>query len=112
VPDLPLTALRDLLRTKGDYADWRAFYRAITPEQARWLRVWREEIASFTLAEELLGTSLSVDDFAHAWLVMEILEHLPPAQRDSLWSYQGDRSRRRAAGDAASKRAGATGAYP
>jgi hypothetical protein len=89
VPDLPLTALRDLLRTKGDYADWRAFYRAITPEQARWLRVWREEIASFTLAEELLGTSLFVDDFAHAWLVMEILEHLPPAQRDSLWSYQG-----------------------
>jgi hypothetical protein len=89
VPDLPLTALRDLLRTKGDYADWRAFYRAITPEQARWLRVWREEIASFTLAEELLGTSLPVDNFAHAWLVMEILEHLPPAQRDSLWSYQG-----------------------
>jgi hypothetical protein len=89
VPDLPLTALRDLLRTKGDYADWRAFYRAITPEQARWLRVWREEIASFTLAEELLGTSLFVDDFAHAWLVMEILEHLPPAQRDSLWRYQG-----------------------
>jgi hypothetical protein len=89
VPDLPLTALRDLLRTKGDYADWRAFYRAITPEQARWLRVWREEIASFTLAEELLGTSLPVDDFAHAWLVMEILEHLPPAQRDSLWRYQG-----------------------
>lgn len=89
VPDLPLTALRDLLRTKGDYADWRAFYRAITPEQARWLRVWREGIASFTIAEELLGTSLPVDDFAHAWLVMEILEHLPPAQRDSLWSYQG-----------------------
>jgi hypothetical protein len=89
VPDLPLAALRDLLRTKGDYADWRAFYRAITPEQARWLRVWREEIASFTLAEELLGTSLFVDDFAHAWLVMEILEHLPPAQRDSLWRYQG-----------------------
>jgi hypothetical protein len=89
VPDLPLAALRDLLRTKGDYADWRAFYRAITPEQARWLRVWREEIASFTLAEELLGTSLPVDNFAHAWLVMEILEHLPPAQRDSLWSYQG-----------------------
>jgi hypothetical protein len=89
VPDLPLAALRDLLRTKGDYADWRAFYRAITPEQARWLRVWREEIASFTLAEELLGTSLPVDNFAHAWLVMEILEHLPPAQRDSLWRYQG-----------------------
>jgi hypothetical protein len=89
VPDLPLTALRDLLRTKGEYADWRAFYRAVTPEQARWLRVWREEIASFTLAEELLGTSLPVDNFAHAWLVMEILEHLPPAQRDSLWSYQG-----------------------
>jgi hypothetical protein len=89
VPDLPLTALRDLLRTKGDYADWRAFYRAVTPEQARWLRVWREEIASFTLAEELLGTSLPVDNFAHAWLVMEILEHLPPAQRDSLWRYQG-----------------------
>ena len=89
VPDLPLAALRDLLRTKGEYADWRAFYRAITPEQARWLRVWREEIASFTLAEELLGTSLPVDNFAHAWLVMEILEHLPPAQRDSLWSYQG-----------------------
>lgn len=89
VPDLPLAALRNLLRTKGDYADWRAFYRAITPEQARWLRVWREEIASFTLAEELLGTSLPVDNFAHAWLVMEILEHLPPAQRDSLWRYQG-----------------------
>lgn len=89
VPDLPLTALRDLLRSKGDYDDWRAFYRAVTPEQARWLRVWREEIASFTLAEELMGTSLPVDNFAHAWLVMEILEHLPSAQRDLLWSYQG-----------------------
>jgi hypothetical protein len=89
VPDLPLAALRDLLRTKGDYADWRAFYRAITPEQARWLRVWGKGIANFALAEELLGTSLPVDNFAHAWLVMEILEHLPPAQRDSLWRYQG-----------------------
>jgi hypothetical protein len=38
VPDLPLAALRDLVRSKGDYADWRAFYRAVTPEQARWLR--------------------------------------------------------------------------
>jgi hypothetical protein len=44
VPDLPLTALRNLLRTKGEYADWRAFYQAITPEQARWLREWREAI--------------------------------------------------------------------
>jgi hypothetical protein len=87
VPDLPLAATRDLLRTKGDYADWRAFYRAVTPEQARWLRVWGREFLGFSL-RDLLGTTLPVEYLASAWLVMEILEHLPPAQRDSLWRYQ------------------------
>jgi hypothetical protein len=87
VPDLPLAAMRDLLRTKGDYTDWRAFYRAITPEQARWLQVWGKEFLGFSL-RELLGTALPVEYFAYAWLVMEILEHLPLAQRDSLWRYQ------------------------
>ena len=87
VPDLPLTALRDLLRTKGDYADWRTFYRAITPEQARWLLavdcVRPPEVTRLS-NQELYPT---IDEFGKAWLITLVLEQLPPALRNQLWAY-------------------------
>jgi hypothetical protein len=87
VPDLPLTALRNLLRTKGEYADWRAFYQATTPEQARWL-------ATVGYAHPPEVTRLSnqevyptIDEFGKAWLFTIVLEQLPPALRNQLWAY-------------------------
>jgi hypothetical protein len=90
VPDLPLTALRDLLRTKGDYADWRAFYRAITPEQARWLLV-----SGFCYPPEVTRLSNqevypTIDEFGKAWLFTIVLEQLPPALRSQLWDYTNE----------------------
>jgi hypothetical protein len=90
VPDLPLTALRDLLRTKGDYADWRAFYRAITPEQARWLvtvgYAHPPEVTRLS-NQEVYPT---IDEFGKAWLFTMVLEQLPPALRSQLWDYTNE----------------------
>jgi hypothetical protein len=90
VPDLPLTALRDLLRTKGDYADWRAFYRAITPEQARWLvtvgYAHPPEVTRLS-NQEVYPT---IDEFGKAWLFTIVLEQLPPALRSQLWDYTNE----------------------
>jgi hypothetical protein len=91
VPDLPLAALRDLLRTKGEYADWRAFYQAITPEQARWLLV-----SGFCHPPEVTRLSNqevypTIDEFGKAWLFTIVLEQLPPALRSQLWEYADDK---------------------
>ena len=91
VPDLPLTALRDLLRSKGDYDDWRAFYRAITPEQARWLLA-----AGYAHPPEVTRLSnhevyLTISEFGKAWLITMVLEQLPPALRNQLWEYADDK---------------------
>jgi hypothetical protein len=87
VPDLPLTALRNLLRTKGEYADWRAFYQAITPEQARWLvtvgYAYPPEVTRLS-NQEVYPT---IDEFGKAWLFTIVLEQLPPALRSQLWAY-------------------------
>jgi hypothetical protein len=90
VPDLPLTALRNLLRTKGDYADWRAFYQAITPEQARWLvtvgYAHPPEVTRLS-NQEVYPT---IDEFGKAWLFTIVLEQLPPALRSQLWDYTNE----------------------
>jgi hypothetical protein len=93
VPDLPLTALRNLLRTKGEYADWRAFYQAITPEQARWLLV---RVSGFCHPPEVTRLSNqevypTIDEFGKAWLFTIVLEQLPPALRSQLWEYADDK---------------------
>ena len=92
VPDLPLTALRNLLRTKGEYADWRAFYQAITPEQARWLLV---RVSGFCHPPEVTRLSNqevypTIDEFGKAWLFTIVLEQLPPALRSQLWDYTNE----------------------
>jgi hypothetical protein len=90
VPDLPLTALRNLLRTKGEYADWRAFYQAITPEQARWLvtvgYAHPPEVTRLS-NQEVYPT---IDEFGKAWLFTIVLEQLPPALRSQLWDYTNE----------------------
>jgi hypothetical protein len=83
VPDPPLAALRKLMHSRGDYADWRAFYQATTSEQARWQRVsgidWMPLGVGFPMY--LSGR----EAVAYAWLVMKILENLPEGSRTSLW---------------------------
>ncbi len=83
VPDPPLAALRKLMHSRGDYADWRAFYQATTSEQARWQRVsgidWMPLGVGFPMY--LSGR----EAVAYAWLVMKILENLPEGFRTSLW---------------------------
>jgi len=90
VPDLPLAAIRDLQRTKGAYTDWRTFYQAITPEQARWLRVEGYSYPpQFTRRTEQEGYP-TCEALGNAWLVMTLLEQLPPALRTQLWDYADD----------------------
>jgi hypothetical protein len=80
-----------LLRTKGEYADWRAFYQAITPEQARWLATvgyaYPPEVTRLS-NQEVYPT---LDMLGYAWLMMMILEQLPPALRSQLWEYADDK---------------------
>ncbi len=86
VPDPPLAALRKLMHSRGDYADWRAFFQATTSEQARWQRVsgidWNPLGVGFPMY--LSGR----EAVAYAWLVMKILENLPEGSRTSLWEGQ------------------------
>jgi hypothetical protein len=90
VPDLPLTALCDLVCSKGDYADWRAFYRAVNPEQARWLvtvgYAHPPEVTRLS-NQEVYPT---IDEFGKAWLFTIVLEQLPPALRSQLWDYTNE----------------------
>lgn len=89
VPDLPYAAIRNLFRTEGDYNAWRKFYRATTPEQARWLLVLGFD---YPLPPKLVDSKwefYSCNDLGSAWLTMAILEHLPPEQRNQLWDYDG-----------------------
>lgn len=91
VPDLPYAAIRNLFRTEGDYNAWRKFYRATTPEQARWLLalgfLHYSPLPKFALGSK--WNFYSCYDLGSAWLIMAILEHLPPGQRNQLWDYDG-----------------------
>ncbi|MGQ9656967.1 MAG: hypothetical protein ACUVV1_03565, partial [Fimbriimonadales bacterium] len=87
VPDLPYAAIRNLYRTEGDYNAWRKFYRATTPEQARWLLVLGFD---YPLPPKLVDSKWEFyrgEGLASAWLMMAILEQLPPEQRSQLWNH-------------------------
>lgn len=89
VPDLPYAAIRNLYRTEDDYNAWREFYRATTPEQARWLLVLDYD---YPLHPKFVTSGrmfYSGEDLGSAWLMMAILEQLPPEQRSQLWDYNG-----------------------
>lgn len=85
--DLPHAALYTLVRSDYDYNAWRAFYRSVTPEQARWLAVANyHEVPQFIFPEKPTAW-LTYRELAHAWLMMAILESLPSEQRERLWNY-------------------------
>ncbi len=84
--DLPHAALSALVRSDYDYNAWRAFYRSVTPEQARWLVVaGYREVPDFIFPKKP-NTQLSYHRLAEAWLMMAVLESLPPDQRERLWN--------------------------
>ncbi|MCS7209370.1 MAG: hypothetical protein NZ874_07345 [Fimbriimonadales bacterium] len=84
VADYPFAAIRHLMQSEGDYAAWQRFYRETTPEQARWLLASGDFYAT-SLADKPTPVYLSGNELGAAWLVMAILESLPPAVRESLW---------------------------
>jgi len=83
VPDPPLAALWKLIRSRGDYTDWRAFYQATTSEQARWQRVSGIDWMPFGVGFPMYLSGREA--VAYAWLVMKILENLPEVARAALW---------------------------
>ncbi|BCW96909.1 MAG: hypothetical protein WHS44_11760 [Fimbriimonadales bacterium] len=84
--DLPHAALYALVRSDYDYNAWRAFYRSVTPEQARWLVVaGYREVPDFIFPKKP-NTQLPHRSLAEAWLMMTVLESLPPDLRERLWN--------------------------
>lgn len=86
VPDRPLVALQRLARTPGTYADWRAFYRAVSAEQALWLlNSPFPEAVSQRLNVPLPMYARESRLLAYGWLTVAILERVPEVLRESLW---------------------------
>lgn len=87
VADYPYAAIRNLLRSDYSYEAWRAFYRAVSPEQARWLTqdfyhlLWNPNEKPDTRPPGFHIMNLST-----AWLIMMILESLPPDVRERFWN--------------------------
>ncbi|MCS6918392.1 MAG: hypothetical protein NZM28_01325 [Fimbriimonadales bacterium] len=85
LPRVPLPAMREFLQSERDYEACRAFYRALTLQDAvmlvrggptidlvpNWLWVETENSHPITSQQEL----------GAIWLVMHVLEHLPEAMR-------------------------------
>lgn len=88
VPDYPYAAIRDLLRSDQSYEAWRAFYRAVSLEQARWLMTDPASPLCWNPNEKPDTTPLwfPVADLSTAWLIMMILESMPDEVRERFWN--------------------------
>lgn len=87
VPDYPYAAIRDLLRSDQSYEAWRAFYRAVSLEQARWLMT--DSAHLFWNPSEKPDTTplgFRFADLSTAWLIMMILESVPDEVRERFWN--------------------------
>ncbi|MCX7992310.1 MAG: hypothetical protein N2651_01445 [Fimbriimonadales bacterium] len=84
--EYPLAAVRDLIRSDFSYEAWRRFYHAVRPEQARELAT-AFGFAVWNLREQPDAQPVNVQpqELGEAWLVMAILESLPPDQRARFW---------------------------
>lgn len=91
VRDYPYAAIRNLLRSDYSYEAWRIFYRSVSPEQARWLMsvsdfvCWSPRPQPDTRPPSIHTGSLGV-----AWLILMILESLPPDMRERFWNPPAD----------------------
>lgn len=89
IPDYPHAAIRDLMRSPRDYADWRRFIQAVRPEQIRWLMMNLLIPAQIPYGQATNERTLDLSDLAKGWIIMQILDALPPALRGRLWE-QGE----------------------
>ncbi len=91
VGDYPLAAVRDLLRSDYSYEAWRRFYQSVSAEQARWLLAgrWHSLWNPREKPDPNLGAVAS-SELGAAWLVMAILESLPPQERERFWNPSSD----------------------
>ena len=91
VSDVPYVAIRDLMRSDWSYEAWRRFYTAVSAEQARWLMIV-DRFLSWNPREtpESQAVLASSVDLGIAWLVMAILESLPPDVRMQFWNPSTD----------------------
>ncbi|MFN7016899.1 MAG: hypothetical protein ACK4P5_07040 [Fimbriimonadales bacterium] len=91
VGDYPFAAVRDLLSSNYSYEAWQRFYREVSTEQARWLlsEPWHFSWDPREKSESLMR-SVSSYDLGAAWLIMAILESLPPVERERFWNPPSD----------------------
>lgn len=91
VGDYPLAAIRDLMRSDFSYEAWRRYYRAVRPEQARWLLGYHTYLAwNLDAKPTTKPLAVSLPDLAGAWLVMLVLESLPAETREQFWNPPAD----------------------
>jgi hypothetical protein len=93
VPNYPLAAIRDLVRSDQSWEAWQRFYQSVSPEQARWLMTSGDFFA-WNLSDQPTdtGVGITMRDLGNAWLMMRLLNELPSDLRARLWSVSDDSS--------------------
>ena len=82
---LPATAIRRLILSAGDSADWKSFYQSLTPMQAAILATGAQYIPPWLRnGQRLLIDADIVSAYGEAWLILHILEQLPESEREQL----------------------------
>lgn len=91
VPDYPLAAIRDLIRSDQSWEAWQRFYQSVSLDQARWLMTSRGYF-SWNLSDQPASTGMWVRCLGDAWLMMRLLNELPSDLRARLWNDSDDSS--------------------
>lgn len=89
--DYPYAAIRNLFRSDFGYEAWRAFYRTVSPEQARWLMNTSNHLFwNLNEKPDARSPAFPAKDLSAAWLIMMILESLPADVRAQFWNPPAD----------------------
>lgn len=91
--DYPYVAIRDLMRSDFSYEAWRSFYRAVSPEQARWLLASPISMYLYwnpSTNPDAQRFFVRANELAAAWLIMMVLESLPAEVREQFWNPPAD----------------------
>ncbi|GIV05374.1 MAG: hypothetical protein KatS3mg016_0949 [Fimbriimonadales bacterium] len=93
VPDYPLAAMRDLVRSDQSREAWQRFYQSVSLEQARWLMT-SVDSCTWNLSDQPTGAGVWIvmRDLGNAWLMMRLLNELPSDLRARLWNDSDDSS--------------------
>ncbi len=82
---VPAAPIRRLIVSDGSLADWKDFYRSLSPVQAARLATSGRYIPEWLQAgETLVLGAQSANNYGKAWLILHLLEQLPSEQRDRL----------------------------